>query len=102
MSAHLAAVKLQNTCGSLSQPNSGFDPEMMQAGIELAIYYIERGVRTFDAYSERIVADLGEARKPYFKSWYLAVRNWPGFDNTGMTTEAEINLMEEELRKESP
>lgn len=45
----------------------------MQAGITLAGYHIEKGARTFSAYAKAMVADLGEAVKPYLKSWYAAV-----------------------------
>ena len=57
----------------LSQLNSGIDPEIMQAGITLAGYHIEKGARTFAAYAQAMVADLGDIVKPYLKSWYSAV-----------------------------
>jgi hypothetical protein len=58
----------------LGQVSSGLDPELMQAGITLAGYHIERGARTFAAYSKAMIEDLGEAVKPYLRSWYEAVR----------------------------
>lgn len=75
----------------LSQLNAGLDPELMQAAIELSGHYIEGGARKFKDFSTKMVADLGEAIKPYLKALYLSVRNWPGFDNKGMQTEAEID-----------
>jgi hypothetical protein len=75
----------------LGQLNAGLDPEVVQAGIELAGYYIEGGARTFADYSRKMVKDLGEAVRPYLKSWYLAVRNYPGFGNEGMESEAQLD-----------
>jgi N12 class adenine-specific DNA methylase len=74
----------------LGQVNAGLDPEVVQAGIQLAGYYIEGGARSFADYSAKMIADLGEVVRPYLKSWYLAVRNWPGFDNAGMQSEAQL------------
>ncbi len=72
------------------------DPEIIQAGIDLAGYYIESGARKFKEYSVKMIADLGEAIRPYLKSFYLAVRNYPGFDNAGMNSEAELEKPEAE------
>lgn len=74
----------------LSQVSSGLDPEMVQAGIELAGFYIEGGARKFADFSAKMIADLGERARPYLKSWYLAVRNYPGFNNEGMESEAQL------------
>lgn len=75
----------------LGQLNSGIDPEVMQAGIVLAGYHIEKGARTFAAYSQAMIADLGEVVKPYLKSWYMGVKYDPratGMD--GMSSAAEV------------
>jgi hypothetical protein len=67
----------------LGQLNAGIDPEIMQAGITLAGYHIEKGARTFAAYAKAMIEDLGDAVKPYLKSWYAAVSLDPrasGFD----------------------
>jgi N12 class adenine-specific DNA methylase/predicted RNA methylase len=61
----------------LNQINSGIDPELMQAGITLAGYHIERGARTFAAYANAMLVDLGEAARPYLKSWYMGVKYDP-------------------------
>ncbi|MEW5709852.1 MAG: DEAD/DEAH box helicase family protein [Pseudomonadota bacterium] len=86
----------------LGQLNAGLDPEMMQAGIELAGYYIEGGARKFADYAARMVEDLGEAARPYLKAWYLAVRNWPGFDASGMETEAELEAQAAPAKAKGP
>jgi N12 class adenine-specific DNA methylase len=71
--------------------NAGLDPEIMQAGITLAGYHIEKGARTFAAYANAMVGDLGETVRPYLKSWYMGVKYDPraaGFD--GMSSAAEV------------
>jgi N12 class adenine-specific DNA methylase len=71
--------------------NSGIDPEMMLDGITLGMYHIERGARTFAAYAKAMVDDLGDAVKPYLKSWYMGVKYDPraaGFD--GMDSAASV------------
>lgn len=70
-----AARKLLKS--KLTQLNSGVDPEMLQAGITLAGYHIEKGARTFAAYARAMVSDLGDAVKPYLKSWYMGVKYDP-------------------------
>lgn len=61
----------------LGRVQSGIDPETMMDGITTAGYHIEKGARTFVAYARAMVADLGDAVKPYLVSWYMAVRNDP-------------------------
>jgi N12 class adenine-specific DNA methylase len=71
--------------------NSGIDPELLQAGITLAGYHIEKGARTFAAYASAMLADLGEGARPYLRSWYMGVKYDPrasAFD--GMSSAAEV------------
>ncbi|MEW5889969.1 MAG: strawberry notch C-terminal domain-containing protein [Pseudomonadota bacterium] len=79
----------------LGQVNTGLDPEVVQAGIQLAGYYIEGGARAFTDYARKMLADLGEAARPYLKSWYMAVRYYPGFDAAGMQGAAELDAIDE-------
>jgi len=75
-----------------NQLNSGIDPELMQAGITLAGYHIEKGARSFAAYAAAMIEDLGDVAKPYLKSWYMAVRFDPraaGFDGMSPSSEVE-------------
>jgi len=67
---------LKSRLGTL---NAGIDPEVLQAGITLAGYHIEKGARTFVAYAKAMINDLGEGIKPYLKSWYLAAKFDPRF-----------------------
>ena len=68
------AVLKKKLSGTL---NSGIDPELLQAGLTLAGYHIEKGARTFAAYAKAMLADLGDGVKPYLKSWYMAVKYDP-------------------------
>lgn len=72
--AAAARALLKRKLGGL---NSGIDPEVMQAGITLAGYHIEKGARTFTAYAQAMLADLGDAVKPYLKSWFMGVKYDP-------------------------
>ena len=78
-----------------SQINSGVDPELLQAGITLAGYHIEKGARTFAAYASAMIGDLGEAARPYLKSWYMGLKYDPrasGFD--GMSGAADVDAFD--------
>ncbi len=83
----------------LRQSNAGIDPELMKAGMTLAGYYIEGGARSFAEYSAKMVEDLGDAIRPYLRSFYESIRHYPGFDSQGMTPAAEIR---EEAAKPEP
>ncbi len=85
----------------LGQLNSGIDPEIMQAGITLAGYHIESGARKFSAFSKAMVADLGDYVLPFLRSWYEGARHYPGIDNTGMSTDAEIQSYLDDQTKNS-
>lgn len=79
----------------LGQLNTGLDPEILQAGITLAGYHIEKGARTFAAYAKAMTEDLGEVVRPYLKSWYMGVKYDPratAFD--GMSTAAEVEAFD--------
>jgi len=79
----------------LNQLNAGLDPEIALAGIQLAGYHIEAGARSFSAYSKAMVLDIGDAIKPYLRSFYESVRHYPGFNNEGMTEPQDIKENED-------
>jgi len=54
----------------------------MMAGIRLAGYHIEAGSRKFADFAKAMIEDIGAGIKPYLKTFYEAIRNWPGFDPT--------------------
>lgn len=80
----------------LGRLNSGIDPELMIDGVTIAGAYIESGVRSFSAYSKAMIGDFGEKIRPYLRSFYEGVRHYPGLDTKGMTTPAEIDMMEKQ------
>ena len=61
----------------LGQLNMGVDPEILALGAELAVGHIERGLTKFAAYAKAMIEDLGDAIRPYLKSFYNAVRDMP-------------------------
>lgn len=69
--AAAARARMKKKLGTL---NSGIDPELLQDGITLAGYHIEKGARTFAAYARAMLDDLGEAIRPYLKQLYLATK----------------------------
>jgi hypothetical protein len=78
----------------LGQINTGIDPEVMQAGITLAGYHIEKGARKFADFARAMLDDMGELVRPYLKSWYLAAKFDPrtsGMD--GLSSAAEVDRL---------
>jgi hypothetical protein len=59
-------------------PPTGIDSELLQAGVTLAGWYIERGMRRFADVAARLAADL-ETRVPQFQDyleyWYYTARD---------------------------
>ena len=78
-----ARARLKSKLGQL---NSGIDPEVLVDGMTIAGAYIESGVRKFSDYAKAMVEDLGDGVKPYLLSFWEGARNYPGLDNTGMTS----------------
>ena len=62
------------------QLNMGFDPEILAIGTEMAAFHIEAGARSFADFAKRMIADLGDAIRPYLKSFYEGARNFPGME----------------------
>lgn len=61
-----------------NQLNAGFDPEFFAIGTELALYYIERGIRKFSKFASEVINELGDQARDYAKSWYNGARDLPG------------------------
>src|SRR5690606_16139589 len=78
-----------------NEVRSGLDPELLSVGIELATLYVEAGAKTFGRFAKSMVDDLGENIKPYLKSLYLAARNMPGVDRSGMDPADAVESMTE-------
>ena len=61
----------------LGQMNMGIDPEILAIGTEMAVYHIEKGARQFVEYAKGMIADLGDAIRPYLKAFYNGARDLP-------------------------
>lgn len=59
------------------QLNMGIDPEILEIGISMAVYHIERGARKFTEYAKAMIDDMGDDIRPYLKSFYNGVRDIP-------------------------
>ena len=59
------------------QLNMGIDPEILEIGIQMAVYHIERGARKFTEYAKGMIGDMGDDIRPYLKSFYNGVRDLP-------------------------
>lgn len=81
------------------EPNAGVDQRDVLDGITLAVYHIEAGVRPFADYTRVMIEDLGEWARPYLRSWYEAVRYYPGFNAEGMSSAAEIEETQKRAEK---
>lgn len=57
------------------QLNMGIDPEILEIGIQMAVYHIERGARKFTEYAKGMIDDMGDDIRPYLKSFYNGVRD---------------------------
>ena len=69
------------------QLNVGIDPETLAIGTEMAVYHIEAGARKFADYARRMIDDLGDAIRPYLKSFYNGVRDLPEVQEAGYADE---------------
>ena len=69
------------------QLNMGIDPEILAIGTEMAAYHIEAGARKFADYVTHMIADLGDAIRPYLKSFYNGARDLPEVQETGLSNE---------------
>ena len=65
--------------------NMGVDPEILAIGTEMAVYHIEKGARRFAEFAKAMIADLGDAIRPYLKSFYNGARELPEMESEGLT-----------------
>lgn len=83
-----ARARMKRKLGTL---NSGIDPELLQDGITVAGYHLERGARKFAAWAQAMLGDLGEEIRPYLKQLYMAVKFDPRASNIdGMDSAAAV------------
>ena len=69
------------------QLNMGIDPEILAIGTEMAAYHIEAGARKFADYARHMIDDLGDAIRPYLKSFYNGARDLPEVLEAGLADE---------------
>lgn len=69
------------------QLNMGIDPEILAIGTEMSAYHIEAGARKFADYARQMIADLGDAIRPYLKSFYNGARDLPEVQEAGYAEE---------------
>lgn len=69
------------------QMNMGIDPEILAIGTEMAVYHIEKGARKFAEYAKAMIADLGDAIRPYLKAFYNGARDLPEMQSEGLTSD---------------
>ena len=91
VSTERANVLREKLRAKLGQLNSGIDPEMLAMGTELAVYHLEAGARKFADFTHSMINDLGEAARPYLRSWYEGGRHFPDVDAKDMTPAADID-----------
>lgn len=59
------------------QMNMGVDPEIFSIGVQMAVYHIEKGARKFVDFAKTMIDELGDAIRPYLKSFYNGARDLP-------------------------
>ncbi len=69
------------------QMNIGIDPEILAIGTEMAVYHLEKGARKFVDYARAMIADLGDAIRPYLKAFYNGARELPEVIDGGLSAE---------------
>lgn len=89
-----------------NQVSSGFDPEIMAMGAELAAFHIEAGARKFADFAKAIASDLGTdvtGIRKYLRAWYNSARDLmedAGLDVEGMDTPDQVKAALAGLDKE--
>ena len=82
----------------LGQLNAGIDPELIAIGAEMAVYHIERGAVKFAEYASAMIKDMGDAIRPYLKSFYSSARYMPEAVENGlsskMTPDSEVSTFD--------
>ena len=76
-------ARMRKKLGQLNASIIGIDPEMLAIGTEMAVYHIEKGSRKFTEYAKAMIEDLGEAIRPYLKSFYNGARDLPEVEANG-------------------
>jgi hypothetical protein len=102
--------KLKDAAATMS---AGFDPELLQIGMEMAGFHIEAGARTFAKFVKAIVRDLDSSvaeLRPYLRGMYNGARDIMedgGLDVAGMDRPDKVDaefarILAEEAPKAPP
>ena len=73
----------------LGQVNAGVDPEVLAIGLELAVGYLDRGIRKFSEFAKVLVSDLGDDVRPYLKAFYNGARDMPQIVEKGLDAQMD-------------
>ncbi len=79
-----------------NQFTSDINPEDIADGLIMTGYHVEAGAHLFADYAKAMIADLGDAIKPYLKTWYMGLKH----DNLGadfydrMSSAAEVEAFD--------
>ena len=84
----------------LGQMNIGIDPEILAIGTEMAVYHLEKGSRKFAEYATAMIADLGDAIRPYLKAFYNGARDLPEVAENGLDADMTPYDEVQQLRNE--
>lgn len=84
---HYAELRERMRKKLLGQMNMGIDPEILAIGTEMAVYHIEKGARKFAEYATAMIADLGDAIRPYLKAFYNGARDLPEVAENGLNAD---------------
>jgi len=71
-------------------------PQKIAVGTQIAFLYVKSGVRQFGNFCSALIEDLGEEIRPYLKSIYNAVRDYPGAEvyAESMTPYDEVRMFD--------
>lgn len=73
------------------QTGDDLDPRVVKAGFDLASYHIQSGSRSFADFAQTMIQEYGYGVRPFLKSWYLAIRYYPGINSAGMDSAAMLD-----------
>lgn len=82
--------------------NVGLDPQLMTALFERIGYHVEAGARAFGEVVDALVEEVGAWVVPYLPGAYNNVRQYPGFDNAGMSSAEEVDAWVQENEADVP
>lgn len=88
---------LRKLRAKFSNLNAGFDPEIALLMLQDAGYHIERGARKIADCAKAMIEELGDFVRPYIKSAYNAVRDYPGMEEIRkeMSSHEEVEAFDE-------